>query len=85
MVEEQNIHNAVIFVSRHRGAPIGDYPFKSLEEADIIYFKLGPAPRWRLTNSDWKAVYAEYFVNSGREAYLYEPGQNELKLLSLEP
>ena len=85
MVEEQNIHNAVIFVSRHRGAPIGDYPFKSLEEADIIYFKLGPAPRWRLTNSDWKAVYAAYFANSGREAYLYEPGQNELKPLSLEP
>ena len=85
MVEEQDIHNAVIFVSRHRGAPIGDYPFKSLEEADIIYFKLGPAPRWRLTNSDWKAVYAAYFANSGREAYLYEPGQNELKSLSLEP
>lgn len=85
MVEEQNIHNAVIFVSRHRGAPIGDYPFQSLEEADIIYFKLGPAPRWRLTNSDWKAVYAQYFANSGREAYLYEPGQNELKPLSLDP
>ncbi|MDE0634391.1 MAG: hypothetical protein OXI43_00875 [Candidatus Poribacteria bacterium] len=85
MVAEENIHNAVIFVSRHRGAPIGDYPFKSLEEADIIYFKLGPAPRWRLTNSDWKAVYAEYFANSGREAYLYEPGQNELKSLSLDP
>lgn len=84
MVEEQNIHNAVIFVSRHRGAPIGDYPFKSLEEADIVYFKLGPAPRWRLTNSDWKAVYAQYFANSDRKAYLYEPGQNELKPLSNE-
>ena len=85
MVAEQNIHNAVIFVSRHRGAPIGDYPFQSLEEADIVYFKLGPAPRWRLTNSDWKAVYAQYFANSGREAYLYEPGKNELKPLSLDP
>ena len=85
MVEEQNIHNAVIFVSRHRGAPIGDYPFQSLEEADIVYFKLGPAPRWRLTNSDWKVVYAEYFANSGRKTYLYEPGQNELKSLSLDP
>ena len=85
MVEEANINNAVIFISRHRGAPIGDYPFQSLEEADIVYFKLGPAPRWRLTNSDWKAVYAQYFANSGREAYLYEPGQNELKPLSLEP
>ncbi|MDE0481475.1 MAG: hypothetical protein OXI67_02735 [Candidatus Poribacteria bacterium] len=85
MVEEQNIHDTVIFVSRHRGAPIGDYPFQSLEEADIIYFKLGPAPRWRLTNSDWKEVYAQYFSGSGREAYLYEPGQNELKPLSLDP
>ncbi len=85
MVAEQDIHNAVIFVSRHRGAPIGDYPFKSLQEADIVYFKLGPAPRWGLTNSDWKAVYAQYFSDSGRKAYLYEPGQNELKPLSFEP
>ncbi len=38
MVAEQDIHNAVIFVSRHRGAPIGDYPLKSLQEADIVYF-----------------------------------------------
>ena len=76
MVAEQDIHNAVIFVSRHRGAPIGDYPFKSLQEADIVYFKLGPAPRWRLTNSDWKNVYAQYFT--GRNAYLYVPGENKL-------
>ena len=83
MVAEQDIHNAVIFVSRHRGAPIGDYPFKSLQEADIVYFKLGPAPRWGLTNSDWRKVYAQYFV--GRDAYMYEPGHNELKPLSLDP
>lgn len=83
MVAEQDIHNAVIFVSRHRGAPIGDYPFKDLKEADIVYFKLGPAPRWGLTNSDWKKVYAQYF--DGRKAYMYEPGQNKLKPLSLDP
>ena len=76
MVAEQDIHNAVIFVSRHRGAPIGDYPFKSLQEADIVYFKLGPAPRWKLTNSDWENVYAQYFT--GRNAYLYVPGENKL-------
>ena len=80
MVAEQNIHNAVIFVSRHRGAPIGDYPFKNLQEADIVYFKLGPAPRWKLTNSDWENVYAQYFV--GRDAYLYVPGENSLTRLS---
>ena len=82
MVAEQNIHNAVIFVSRHRGAPIGDYPFKSLQEADIVYFKLGPAPRWKLTNSDWENVYAQYFT--GRSAYLYVPGENSLTPLSPE-
>ena len=83
MVAEQNIHNAVIFVSQHRGAPIGDYPFKNLEEADIVYFKLGPAPRWKLTNSDWENVYSQYFT--GRNAYLYVPRENSLTPLSIEP
>ena len=82
MVAERDIHNAVIFVSRHRGAPIGDYPFQSLEEADVVYFKLGPAPRWKLTNSDWENVYAQYFT--GRSAYLYVPSENSLTLLSNE-
>ena len=79
MVAERDIHNAVIFVSQHRGAPIGDYPFQSLEEADIVYFKLGPAPRWKLTNSDWENVYAQYFT--GRSAYLYVPRENSLTQL----
>ena len=79
MVEERDIHNAVIFVSQHRGAPIGDYPFQSLEEADIVYFKIGPAPRWKLTNSDWENVYAQYFT--GRSAYLYESRENSLTQL----
>ena len=82
MVKEQDIHNAVVFVSRHRGAPIGDYPFENLQEADIVYFKLGPAPRWKLTNSDWENVYAQYFT--GRSAYLYVPGENNLTPLSPE-
>ncbi len=79
MVAERNIHNAVIFVSQHRGAPIGDYPFQRLEEADIVYFKIGPAPRWKLTNSDWETVYAQYF--NGRRAYLYLPKDNSLTQL----
>ena len=79
MVAERDIHNAVIFVSQHRGAPIGDYPFESLKEADIVYFKIGPAPRWKLTNSDWENVYAEYFT--GRSAYLYESRENRLTQL----
>ncbi len=82
MVEARDIHNAVIFISQHRGAPIGDYPFQSLEEADIVYFKLGPAPGWKLTNSDWEKVYAQYFV--GRNAFLYVPRENSLTPLSSE-
>lgn len=72
LVKRQEIHRAVVFVPGHRGAPIGDYPFKSLEDSDIVYFKLGPAERWRLTNSDWRSVYDQYF--RGRRAYMYEGG-----------
>jgi hypothetical protein len=68
----------VIFVPNHRGAPIGDYPFQSLEDADIVYFKLGPSKIWRLTSSDWRAVYEKYF--QGRSAYIYQGG--ELKILT---
>ena len=83
LVKKEDIHNVVIFIPGTRDAPIGDYPFQSLEEADIIYFKLGHAPRWKLTNSDWKAVYTQYFT--GRDAYLYEAGPNKLNPLSLDP
>ena len=80
LVKKSDIHNAVIFIPRTRDAPIGDYPFQSLEEAGIVYFKIGPNPRWGLTNSDWQKVYKQYFT--GRKAYLYEAGPNELKPLS---
>lgn len=83
LVKKENLKNAVVFISGTRDAPIGDYPFDSLEEADIVYFKLGPAPRWRLTNSDWKKVYVQYF--DGRDAFMYDAGPNELKPLSLNP
>ena len=82
LVKQSDIHNAVIFIPGTRDAPIGDYPFKSLDEADIVYFKIGPSPRWGLTNSDWKAVYMQYY--QGRDAYLYEAGPNKLNPLSLE-
>ena len=82
-VVEQNIHNAVIFIQGTRDAPIGDYPYQSLDEANIVYFKLGPAPRWGLTFSDWKSVYNEYFT--GRDAYLYEPGKNNIRPLIPDP
>jgi hypothetical protein len=79
LVKQQDIHHAVIFIPRHRGAPIGDYPFQSLQDADIVYFKLGPSKVWRLTNSDWRSVYEQYF--KGRNAYIYEDG----RLTALDP
>ena len=80
LVKKSDIHNAVIFIPGTRDAPIGDYPFQSLEEADIVYFKIGPNPQWGLTNSDWQKVYTQYFT--GRKAYLYEARPNKLKPLS---
>jgi 4-amino-4-deoxy-L-arabinose transferase-like glycosyltransferase len=73
LVEKRRIHNAVIFISRSRNAPIGSYPFEPLGKADIVYFKLGPSKVWRLTNSDWRKVYRRYF--NGRRAYIYEGGK----------
>ncbi len=78
-VAARGIKNAVIFIPQRRDAPIGDYPFQDLASANIVYFKLGPAPRWKLTNSDWQSVYAQYFT--GREAYLYERRNNSLTQL----
>ena len=71
-MKQQDIHYAVVFVPRGRDAPIGDYPFQNLQEADIVYFKLGPYKAWGLTNSDWRSVYEQYF--KGRNAYMYENG-----------
>ena len=83
LVKKFDVHDAVIFVPRTRDAPVGDYPFESLDEANIVYFKLGPAPRWGLTNSDWQSVYKTYF--NGRDAYLYEAGKDNLKPLIPDP
>jgi hypothetical protein len=73
IVKQQDLHNAVIFVPNTRDAPLSDYPFKSLDEADIIYFRLGPSKQWGLNNSDWRKVYDQYF--KGRQAYIYESGK----------
>ena len=83
LVKKFDVHYAVIFVPNTRDAPVGDYPFQSLEEANIVYFKLGPAPRWGLTNSDWQSVYKTYF--NKRDAYLYEAGKNNIKPLIPDP
>ena len=88
LVKEQDIHDAVIFISASEEdttgtAPIGDYPFKSLEEADIVYFRLGPSKKWRLRSSDWETAYKRYF--EGRNAFVYEGGRLKLLLRRGEP
>jgi hypothetical protein len=72
LVKERALHNAVVFVPNTRDAPLGDYPFRPLRVADVVYFKLGPSKVWRLTESDWREVYQKYF--RGRAAYRYEQG-----------
>jgi hypothetical protein len=70
LVAAADIHNAVIFVPHTRNAPIGDYPFVPLAQADIVYFRTGPLPQWRLDTPDWRTAYENYF--SGRAAYVFE-------------
>jgi len=77
LVNKAAVHNAVIFVpSLH--APVGEYPFKSLEQADVVYFRLGNSKSWGLSNTNWHVVFQRYF--RGRQAYLFEKG----KLLVLQ-
>lgn len=73
LVREAGLHRAVVFVPGTRDAPLGDYPFTDLGDADVVYYKLGPAPEWRLTHSDWESVYRAYFA--GRTPYLYQASE----------
>jgi hypothetical protein len=68
-VDDLNIKHAVIFIPNSREAPLGDYPFSSLAEANIVYFHLGPDIPFALPKRDWQTVYKKYF--KGRKAYLY--------------
>jgi hypothetical protein len=70
-VREQAIHHAVIFVPGTR-APLGGYPFQNLQEADVVYFRLGPSKMWGLPPRDPADVYARYF--QGRRAFLLQDG-----------
>ena len=79
LVAEAGIHHAVIFIAGSRNAPPGEYPFTPLDQADVVYFRLGPLPAWGLTTADWRVAYERYF--RGRSAYLYE----QWALRRLEP
>ena len=73
LARELNLNHAVIFIKNLPKAPIGEYPFVSIENANIIYYRLGPAPRWGLMEDEnWQDVYRQWF--QGREAYLFNPG-----------
>jgi 4-amino-4-deoxy-L-arabinose transferase-like glycosyltransferase len=72
LVAEANLHHAVVFVPESRNAPLGDYPFRPLERANVVYFRLGPLPAWGLNTPDWRLAYDRYFA--GRAAYLYKGG-----------
>ncbi len=77
MVKAMGLHHVVIFLPDTRESPIGDYPFRNLTEADIVYFRLGLIPEWGLTNYKLQSVREQYF--RGREAYIYDEGSNRLR------
>src|SRR5262249_9787040 len=75
-VREQSIHRAVIFIQGTEGPP-GEYPFRSLQDIDIVYFRLGPDESWKLPPRNPGTVYDQYF--RGRQAYswTWPPGKLE--------
>ena len=79
LVAAANIHDAVVFIPASRNAPLGEYPFKPLDQADVVYFRTGPLPGWGLNAGDWRVVYDKYF--SGRSAYVYD----KVELKKLDP
>ena len=60
----------VVFLPHSRKAPLGDYPFKPLAEAQVVFYRLGPSPQWRLSEDDITTVRRRFF--SDRDAYLYQ-------------
>jgi hypothetical protein len=70
LVAAADLHNAVVFVPNTRNAPLGDYPFVPLDQADVVYFRTGPLPQWGLNLADWRVAYERYF--SGRSAYVFD-------------
>jgi hypothetical protein len=70
MVAQANLHNAVVFIPHARNAPVGEYPFTSLARADIVYYRTGPLPQWRLDTPDWRNVHKEHFPD--RSAYMFD-------------
>ena len=70
LVAEAKLQNAVVFIPNTRNAPVGEYPFVPLASADIVYYRTGPLPQWRLNTPDWRSAYNKYFP--GRSAYVFD-------------
>jgi 4-amino-4-deoxy-L-arabinose transferase-like glycosyltransferase len=70
LVDAAKLRNAVVFVPKSRNAPVGEYPFVPLDRANVVYFRTGPLPQWRLDTPDWRTAYRKYFY--GRSAYAFD-------------
>jgi len=70
LVDAAKLGNAVVFVPKSRDAPVGEYPFVPLDRANVVYFRTGPLPQWRLDTPDWRTAYRKYFY--GRSAYVFD-------------
>jgi hypothetical protein len=70
LVAQANLHNAVVFIPNSRSAPVGEYPTTPLASADVVYYRTGPLPQWRLNTPDWRSAYKKYFP--GRTAYVFD-------------
>jgi 4-amino-4-deoxy-L-arabinose transferase-like glycosyltransferase len=70
LVANGNIHDAVVFLPHSRDAPVGEFPFKPLQAADVVFFRLGPLPQWGLSETDWRRPYKTFFAD--RSAYIFD-------------
>jgi hypothetical protein len=59
-----------VFIPNSRNAPVGEYPFVPLASAEVVYYRTGPLPQWRLNTPDWRSAYNKHF--KGRSAYVFD-------------
>jgi hypothetical protein len=64
---------AVVFYAGVLDAPLGDYPFTSLEEARIVTYRLTKDRMWGLQGDNPEDLYQRYF--QGRDAFLFRDGK----------
>jgi 4-amino-4-deoxy-L-arabinose transferase-like glycosyltransferase len=72
LIAAAGIHDAVVFIPGSRDAPVGEYPFVALDVADVVYFRTGPLPQWRI-ETGWPVALDRYF--SERAVYQFDGSQ----------